>query len=551
MFPDLKLWSKKDLLILSLIWCIITAININKAFHIDDSFHLEAAEWIAKHPLTPMSGYINWYNNPEEINHFNQPPLLFFLIAAVGEVTGYHEIPLHLIIAFFSFVSLYYFRKLLLLFSTQNTNLLLAIFAFCPAFIVNQNLMTDVPILALELGFMYHLLSSGNENPGKNLFISMLYLGASMLIKYSMIPLIPLTFIALLLRKDFKKLHYLLIPLLMMALWIVWNKLEYNGVHIKDRPKNDFSLKDAFERFKAFLACLGSVLPIAWLLWTGLLKKKFISIFSIATLILFSVFAYSVYIGKIEESKSTELLNILFLIIGSGIVLAILTDWIISIVKAIKKRRFEYNIKQLIILLWVMALTGFLILYAPFMATRHVLLILPGLLLLTAPIIENTSKLSHSLALYSTLFLGIVLGISDWVYADFYRDMAKSFKAKENTKVWSAGHWGWQWYSVKAGMPMYAEDSVKVNDGDYILYPTNISKQDFDSTHQLTVVETYTKPFTPLTFFKVHNFAAMYNSYSHKPSWEFGKQQIGEVILARISIVPIDSSSNQDSTAKQ
>lgn len=551
MFPDLKLWSKKDLLILLIIWCIITAININKAFHIDDTFHLEAAEWIAKHPLTPMSGYINWYNNPEEINHFNQPPLLFFLIAAVGEISGYNEIPLHLIIAFFSFVSLYYFRKLLLLFSEQNTNLLLAMFAFCPAFIVNQNLMTDVPILALELGFMYHLLRSGNENPGKNLFISMLYLGASMLIKYSMIPLIPLTFIALLLRKDFKKLHYLLIPLLMMALWIVWNKLEYNGVHIKDRPKNDFSLKDAFERFKAFLACLGSVLPIAWLLWTGLFKKKIISALSIISLITFSVFAYSVYSGKIEESKSTELLNVLFLIIGSGIVTAILIDWIISIVEAIKKRQFQYKTNQLIILLWVLALTGFLILYAPFMATRHVLLILPGLLLLTAPIIENTSKLSHSLALYSTLFLGIVLGISDWVYADFYRDMAKSYQAKANTKIWSVGHWGWQWYSVKAGMPMYAEDSVKVNEGDYVLYPSNISKQDFNASHKLTVIEAYSKPFTPLTFFKVHNFASMYNSYSHKPSWEFGKQQIDEVILARISIVAIDSSSNKDSTVKQ
>ena len=38
---------------------VATALNITKAFHIDDPYHVKAAQWIAAHPLQPMSGTIN------------------------------------------------------------------------------------------------------------------------------------------------------------------------------------------------------------------------------------------------------------------------------------------------------------------------------------------------------------------------------------------------------------------------------------------------------------------------------------------------------------
>ncbi|RLD93697.1 MAG: hypothetical protein DRJ29_08040 [Bacteroidetes bacterium] len=49
--------------LLILLWIGLTAINLNKAFHIDDSFHLEAAAYLSVNPTSPMSGLINWGND--------------------------------------------------------------------------------------------------------------------------------------------------------------------------------------------------------------------------------------------------------------------------------------------------------------------------------------------------------------------------------------------------------------------------------------------------------------------------------------------------------
>ena len=60
-----------------ILWLILTGININKAFTIDDTYHLEAANLIAQNPLKPMSGFINWGDSPTQLFYGNQPPLFF------------------------------------------------------------------------------------------------------------------------------------------------------------------------------------------------------------------------------------------------------------------------------------------------------------------------------------------------------------------------------------------------------------------------------------------------------------------------------------------
>jgi hypothetical protein len=50
----------RDWLWLVLILFLVTAYNLFKPFHIDDTAHLEIARWIAGHPLHPASGLLNW-----------------------------------------------------------------------------------------------------------------------------------------------------------------------------------------------------------------------------------------------------------------------------------------------------------------------------------------------------------------------------------------------------------------------------------------------------------------------------------------------------------
>jgi len=53
-------------------WLGITAINLNTAFHRDDTADLEIDNWILAHPFKPMSSAVNWLNSAEPIHTLNQ-----------------------------------------------------------------------------------------------------------------------------------------------------------------------------------------------------------------------------------------------------------------------------------------------------------------------------------------------------------------------------------------------------------------------------------------------------------------------------------------------
>lgn len=524
--------SKRDKWIIGFLWLAVTAINIDKAYHIDDSFHLESAKWIWDHPLTPMSGQINWYENPEDMHHFNQPPLLFYLIALVAGLFGYSEPVLHLIIAFFSFLSLWYFNRLLIYFKAEHRYFLLALFALCPAFIINQNLMTDIPILSLELGFLYHFFQE--EQRRKHLIYAMLFLSGALLIKYSMIPLLVAALIGVCLKKEYRSIKYLLIPLGFLVLWTLWNKLEYGGIHIKDRPKNDIGLKMIWEQFVALLSCIGSVLPVPFLLWSGVKKSRAFIWLSVTSIVLFSVFAILVYTGHFDIGVSNSILRNLFIVIGALMLAALMYIVVIEIRTLLidKNVNLHYNFIVLFIMLGAMAL--FLLLYAPFMATRHVLLLMPYLFILLIPLLNNTGVAMRWVSVLTVAVLGVILGISDWLYADFYRTMPAQIQLEDNRKVWTVGHWGWQWYARQQGFEFYSRDSSEVELGDYMVYPRHISRQQFDTGTLINELKELSYHPNAGTFFSVHNFASLYNSYHNKPSWEFSKVYIDTVVIGQI-----------------
>jgi hypothetical protein len=76
---------------LLVLWAIVTAYNLLKPYHIDDTAHLEIARWISAHPLHPMSGLIYWDGVQKPIYELNQPHLYFYLLASWGAMFGYGE----------------------------------------------------------------------------------------------------------------------------------------------------------------------------------------------------------------------------------------------------------------------------------------------------------------------------------------------------------------------------------------------------------------------------------------------------------------------------
>lgn len=509
------------------LWIILTAINIDKAYHIDDTFHLEASEYIGQHPLKPMSGFINWGNSPTPMYEHNQPPLFFYLICIYQKFFGNSEIALHLLLSIFTFLALLYFYKLTIFLNVKSPFLILTIFAFCPAFVVNQNLMTDIPILALSLCIMYYLLKGQSVGSLKYYLVSAIILTVGLLIKYSLLPLFFVILLTILSTRSYKKGIVLFIPLITLFLWSLWNFIEFGSVHIISRPKTEFNIKNIV----SFSGTLGAISIFTVVYIYNLIPKKLTRFLIIFVFVLFLFFVPIVYLNIIEESKFNIVLNYIFIVNGFILIALI----IYQIIKSFKNEKYEYLKTSFFpIAIYIIGVSAFIALFAPFNATRHVLLLIPFILLFGHNQFEKTQGMINNFVIVASIILSGALGISDWIYADFYRKNIENITITNN-KVWSLGHWGWQWYSKKAGMLVFSqENELNVRNGDIVVFPKDISKQKINKDIQLDTIRFITEPPTFFTFFSGKNFASMYNSYFNKPAWSLSKVSIDTIFICKI-----------------
>ena len=519
-----------DYFLIILLWSVLTVINIDKAFHIDDTFHLEAAESIRNNPLKPMTGLINWGDVPTPLHHYNQPPLFFYCIALVSGVFGTNEVILHLLLSLFTFLCLFFFYRISRILLLQKVRILLILFAFCPALIINQNVMTDVPVLALILGSAYFLFKANNSRKMIDYSLSAFLLGAGLLIKYSLLPLMVVLILVILARRDYKSLFVLFIPMFMLFIWSLWNYYDFGAIHILGRSGGSVHIRD----FWTFMACLGSVSAFTASVVCGLLPYKifrrivyFIPVIFIISVILFIN-------NLIPENQFSEYLNFSFIIngiiISTTLVISLLSDFkIMGIRKFITSDVF-------ILLLYIGSLSAFIIIFAPFIATRHILLVIPFILLLGHKLINKAPPGINRLSIAASVVLGLALGISDWKYADYYRQMAADINLPGNKNVWTAGHWGWQWYSKKNGMKQYDMNQSEVKEGDYFVYPGDIAKQNIGKNIHLAIIGKKWQEATFLTLFSGHDHASLYESYIDKPPWRLSKRPVDTIYICRIEI---------------
>ncbi|KAF5064171.1 Dolichyl-phosphate-mannose-protein mannosyltransferase [anaerobic digester metagenome] len=512
-----------------LLWVVLTAINISKAYHIDDTFHLEAALWIREHPAAPMSGNINWQDYPTPLYTHNQPPLFFYLLALAISLLGTGETALHLFMSAFTLLALLLFRKLTDRLRLKNGSLLLVLFALNPALVVNQNLMTDVPLLVMVLAAALFLVRAEGDSKGFGYGLSALFMGIGLLIKYSVLPLLVVLTLVIIIRREYKYLVVLLIPLGMLSLWSVWNFMEYGSVHFLDRPRSGLHIN----RLWSFLAATGSMAFFSAAMVYGCLKRPFVrtGIFALISLFLLLVIAFAA--GFVPESGLSDLFNVLFVLNG----LIVFTVLIRKFLTESRKNGLQQYISTgaFIIFLFAAALASFMILFAPFMATRHILLILPFILPFSSGIFENSGKAINRLSLAATVFMGLMLGVSDYTYAGYYRRMAEKSAALQPTGVWTAGHWGWQWYTTSYGLKQYETGTPEVRPGDVFIYPANIPRQDFSKNLTLEITGKYYEEFCPLTFFSGNNFGSLYSSSMKIAPWSLTLKPIDTIYICRVT----------------
>ena len=451
---------RRDFVVLVLLWLIVTAYNYAKAYHIDDTAYLEIAKWIAGHPFHPMSGILNWSGIDEPIYKTNQPHLFLYLMALWSMLFGFGEHAQHLLQAIAAMMCIVLFYRLARFFAGETAVWLTAVMILGPAFIISQNIMVDIPLLAAWHGF-FNLLICGvrDENQTRRYFGASLACSAALLIKYTSLALLPILCLSLLMERRRKQYWTALVPLGALAGWSLFNYADYGAIHLLTRPIAGKSAMEPFRLFGAVILAVGGVIPIGLIDFVEsdarLMRRRGI-IYSTVILCLIGLVAATTA-GWLSAGWSRLLLWAAFLINGTLNLACILPAARELVSRKIWKGKLTPDTAPVLYLvLWAGGTTLFYVLLSPLIAVRHVLLILPPLWLI-AGYRHGKSLRGASMAfgLTMTVLLSAGLGISDWRFAEFERNEAPALMRwlPKTGTVWASGHWGWQWYTGLAGMP--------------------------------------------------------------------------------------------------
>lgn len=503
-----------------LLWILATCINWNKAFHIDDTFYLNASQWVIAHPLQPMSGSILWTDVPKPLHFFNQPPLYMYAIGILGSAFGYTEWIMHTWVSVFTGLSIFFFYKLLCILQVATKWLYLILFVLSPAYLVNQNVMLDMPTLAVLLGILYFTILAGERNFLKNYVIANIFFGGGILIKYALLPLFIVIPLVMLLRGHLKYLWTFFIPIGIIYLWSVWNINEFGYAHILGRGGELIYLK---VRTVQFFMCLGAVtwmgIPLIAGGWNWKWVRWLLYLFSFIPLVL--IFLYRVEM----ENNIRLMLNFWFIFQGLGIIIGFFAVFYFNRIHLFK--RFFLRSPLGIIFIFLIGISVFLICFAPATATRYVLLVLPICLLAGHQIIDQAKPVFYFTGIMQSIF-AIWIALSDWQTADFYRDMAQRIPIKPGITYWTNGFWGWQWYTNQKGIQSWHEQIQTVQPGDYFLIPGGVNQTHLPAYIRLEYLNYYTKPASLTTYLNVTP-ASMYTSDLYHGPWYISKSAIDTI----------------------
>jgi hypothetical protein len=540
------------------IWLFATAWNWDKAFHIDDTAHLDIARWIAAHPLHPMSGMLNWSGVVEPIHRTNQPHLYFYLMAAWAGVLGWGEHAMHALQALFALAAILAFHRLVRRLVPDQALLLTALLALGPGFVVNQNTMVEIPQAAMWIGCYAALIARRGPPTAARYLLAAGLASAALLTKYTAILLLPALLLdaglrgTMPIRRRLGLLAIAALPLVVLAGWSLFNWIDYGGVHIlqRDVATGGDRWRQMTERGVTWLLCLGVVAPFAALFAAAALRATWwrtalgrtalgptarlapLAFAGLAALVLLAAAFLAGLVG--ERSAALGLKAVALLI---GVVMAALAA-VASVAAITRAGDRDARLDAVLLGYWGWSAAAFVILLAPFMATRHVLVSLPPFLLLATMLLAPwfTRRLAMA-GVAATMALTAALGSADNWYAGAYRDAARQVRAAlpADATVWFTGHWGWQWYAEQAGMRPLALSDPQFGPGDFVV---ERSRQDPPAVPSgLSLQEQSRLPITPpcCAPYLVTEAAGFYESSPWHLPWSLSRKPIEEIVVYRVA----------------
>lgn len=459
---------------------------INKAVYIDDTLFLRAAQQIQKHPANFYGSTINWFGVPiPMIEAFDNPPLACYYLALIGSIAGWSEPALHLAFLLpalaaawgvFSLAQYYCQRPLVAVAAALLT----------PVFLISATtLMCDVVLLAFWIWALVWFEKGLQQNNRIAFLYSGLLAGLAVLTKFPGLALVPLLTAYALFRQ--RRLGWwLLAPLLPLLVaagydWLTFHlygkglflaAAKYASTHGSASGVNP--LETGIGGLAFFGGCLLPAALYLPLLWSRRFILATLCLAVPALLLLPSLKQLKPLLTQENGQLNWSLFlqSALFTLVGIQILaLAIADLW---------TRR---DPPSLLLVLWILGVFVFATMVNWTVNGRSFLPLVPAMGILVARRVEQLyPDLKHSwrvlgFALPAAL-ISLCLSTSDFNSANSVRAAATRLCAKHQkpgSTLWFQGHWGFQYYMEKLGAKAFNLQGTRVNHGDIIVIPTNMS----------------------------------------------------------------------------
>ncbi len=452
---------------------------LDKPFNFDDPLFIWTARHIQLHPADPFGFDVNWYAKVMPMWQVTQnPPLASYFIALVTTVLGWSEMALHsafllpaslVILGTYRLARHFCERPLLAALATLLT----------PVFLVSSTtVMCDVLMLSFWVWAVVFWFEGWAKEKSGFLFLSGLLMGLATLTKYFGIGLVPLllAYSVFRLRRWEWRLVWLLVPVIALASYEVWTKRLYGhglfsqAMEYAGGAKQNLGASKTASIFIGLAFAGGStglVALLAMRFWTGrrLLVIGLAGILA-ALIPLASGMLFKRYTAPLADARlAMDFQFIIWVMMGLAVLVLAVEDF---------QRNRDSN--GILLALWVVGTFVFASFFNWEINTRSVLPLTPAVAILLARRLNNSAAKndrSEFLILVSAAGLALLVAWSDFRLAGACRSGAQNVADKLSHPVgtvWYQGHWGFQFYLDKLGLPAMDETS-KLQAGDFVVVP--------------------------------------------------------------------------------
>jgi hypothetical protein len=506
--------------------------NIAKPLHIDDAAYYYYARQTAQKPFDPYGFQVFWWDNAEGANEVLAPPLLSYwwslfmrIDQAYSWATGVEAerpwlwklgmVPFSLL-----FIGCVYalFRR----FACGLEMPLTWLTVLSPAFWPSLNLMLDIPTLALSLCALLAFMRACEQDSAALAALAGLVAGLALEMKYTAILTSVVFFLyAVCLGKVRLWPVSAIVAAQGFVVWELLMAMLYGESHFlyHARYRVTFHWLDKISLLLPMLSILGSLGPAMVLLALKGLRTPWPFLLVLG---LMGLGGYAL-VALIEDNENTRLL----LVAASfgnvdlrrpylsfqecwfgawGALLATITSisFFLCVInysrraptglcsEEVERRRcLPRHCSRVVafLALWLLLEIAEYIALTPFPAVRRVMgVVIVGTLVvgcLTARICRTQAdrNIVWAIAGYG-MILGAGFAALDWRDAQAEKEAVERsvafFNERGGGRVWFASHWGFQYYAERAGMEMISPNQSRLKEGDWVVYPRNLTSQHVD-----------------------------------------------------------------------